>query len=773
MKKNIINKFLSLTLAILLCAFCFSGVEIKSSKVNATQSETNLVYEQNFDGLTALPTDWSAASGNPAGTTISVSNGVMSIENLTSISPVGVYCNADVGSNYIIEADINILSTLDGNRWAGICYRVQDTAGWYKASIGVNSVASINSYNKTSLSGGSWVQLKNGSFLDNISLNTTYRLSVTCFGQHISMSLNGIYVMDVEIPTAYSTGGFGIVMSGAKITVDNVKVYTATEAGAKWEANIVDTVIPETGIVNPPIVISNGVSDFNTAPTASIVTINTDGSVIDDLNNTYTTIENATTAMGNKTVPIYKVETEQSANNLIEYFENNFVIDAFVLVNEQNADLLTTIFAKNRYIRGVMQFTEEITTEEQAWETIKKANIYGANVVLVPLSTPQNIVYYMQRRMVTVWTTATNLEEVVNATVLGVNGIISNDTDIIYDYYFSVTKTTVIRKPVIIAHRGASSLYPQNSLNGYIAAYEMGANMIEIDLYLTKDKQIVLFHDGTLDALTTGTGAIESYTVKELKQFTVDCMAGINETIPTFEEVIQYFADKDVVFMLELKSGQAEMMHVLKDLLNKYSFHDKVVTMSGNVAQLKLSRELIPEIVASRGSLSDVINPITDDAESIAAAVKEMAPYNFQPFPYWYNTNDNTWSYLYKFSARGYLTYSSTCNDNVVFDQRNLTVFGATGVLSDYSHNAKDYIYYLNATDTTVSLSELGKLKATLVGNDGAFIEEVNYQTLNGEEITQAGEYKVICYADVVLPRSYGRSIKYRLYSKVVTLTIV
>ena len=168
-----------------------------------------------------------------------------------------------------------------------------------------------------------------------------------------------------------------------------------------------------------------------------------------------------------------------------------------------------------------------------------------------------------------------------------------------------------------------------------------------------------------------------------------------------------------------------------------------------------------------------VINPIANDKESLAATIREMAPHNFQPFPFWYNTFDNTWAYLYKFAAKGYLSFSSTCNDFALFDQRNMTVFGATGVLSDFSQNAKDYVYYLNATDMTVSLEELNNLEAILVGNDGVFRERVKYQTLDGQAITKASNYKVVCYVDVVLPRNYGVKINYRVYFKVINLTII
>lgn len=767
MKKiKVVNKIFALVVSLVMmmgiCAIT------QRSKETAT-AEATVLYEQNFNGLSELPSDWAVASSNPNGTIISVSNGVLNMQNLTTISPIAVYYNGDVGANYTIEADFNMLEVSDQARWVGIAFRVQETDGWYKASYGINDTYSINNYTKTSMSGGSYVQLTSGTLFDDLQLNNSYKLSVTVYGQKVSMSINGSYVANTEIPQQYASGGFGIVMSGAKITVDNVKVYKATQEGQSWVSTTIDTYIPQTGIVNPPIVVANGTNGTKPA-TASIAVVNDDGSV--SLGQTkYNSIQNYLSNLNAKTIPIYKVGSSASAQSLTTYLENNFTIDAFVLVNEQNVQLLNRVFAKNRYIRGVMEVEGQVTTTAQAWDICKKANTYGANVVLLENAT-QEVIFYMQRHMLTVWLTSSNIATVHNAIMLGANGIVTQDVDSVYDYYASFIQTTVIRRPVINAHRGGASLYTQNTLNAFITAYQRGANMIEIDLYLTKDKHIVLFHDGNLDGLTNGTGAIENYTLAELKKLTVDCKPEFKETIPSLEEVMQYFKNTDVMFMLELKSNQAEMMYVLRTLLEKYDFFDNVVSMSGNLSQIKLSRQIIPEIVASRGGLSDVINPIANDLDSISATIKDMGPYHYQPFPYWYNTNDGTWSYLYKFAARGWLSYSSTCNDASTYDQRNLTVFGSTSALSDNSHYAMDYIYYLNAEDTQINLADLNQLSFQLVGNDGSFPTTVKCQTLNGQSITQAGEYQAVCYTDVTLPRTYGNSITYRLYSKTFTLTV-
>ncbi len=70
-------------------------------------------------------------------------------------------------------------------------------------------------------------------------------------------------------------------------------------------------------------------------------------------------------------------------------------------------------------------------------------------------------------------------------------------------------------------------------------------------------------------------------------------------------------------------------------------------------------------------------------------------------------------------------------------------------------------------------LSNLNDLQAVLVGNDGAFKQPVKCQTLNGQAITTAGEYKAVCYIDIELPRNYGSKIYYRLYSKVINGKII
>ena len=72
--------------------------------------------------------------------------------------------------------------------------------------------------------------------------------------------------------------------------------------------------------------------------------------------------------------------------------------------------------------------------------------------------------------------------------------------------------------PWVIAHRGASGIAPENTLVAIERAIDMQVDFIEIDIHQSKDGEIVLMHDATLDRTTNGTGPISDYTLVEVKK---------------------------------------------------------------------------------------------------------------------------------------------------------------------------------------------------------------------------------------------------------------
>jgi glycerophosphoryl diester phosphodiesterase len=94
--------------------------------------------------------------------------------------------------------------------------------------------------------------------------------------------------------------------------------------------------------------------------------------------------------------------------------------------------------------------------------------------------------------------------------------------------------------PLIIAHRGASKIAPENTLKAFQKAIELKADFIEFDLQQSKDKELVITHDEDLSRLTGYRRRLESLTLKELKKLDF----GEGEKIPTFRELINLVKEK-------------------------------------------------------------------------------------------------------------------------------------------------------------------------------------------------------------------------------------
>lgn len=106
--------------------------------------------------------------------------------------------------------------------------------------------------------------------------------------------------------------------------------------------------------------------------------------------------------------------------------------------------------------------------------------------------------------------------------------------------------------PLIIAHRGASGYAPENTLRAFALAIEQGAQMIELDLHLTRDQRVVVIHDPTLNHTTNRQGRVDQMTLDEIKQ----ADAGQGERVPTLEETLALTQGR-VRLYLEIKDSRA------------------------------------------------------------------------------------------------------------------------------------------------------------------------------------------------------------------------
>jgi glycerophosphoryl diester phosphodiesterase len=119
---------------------------------------------------------------------------------------------------------------------------------------------------------------------------------------------------------------------------------------------------------------------------------------------------------------------------------------------------------------------------------------------------------------------------------------------------------------VVVAHRGASAQAPENTMDAFRLAVEMGADAIELDVHQTRDGKLAVIHDDTLDRTTDATGAISELTMDEIRKadagarFTAPDgslpFAGRGLQVPTLAEVVDWLPE-GIGLVVELKARGA------------------------------------------------------------------------------------------------------------------------------------------------------------------------------------------------------------------------
>ncbi len=114
-----------------------------------------------------------------------------------------------------------------------------------------------------------------------------------------------------------------------------------------------------------------------------------------------------------------------------------------------------------------------------------------------------------------------------------------------------------MRKVQVWAHRGASGYAPENTLESFQMAVDMGADAIELDVQLTADGEVVVIHDESIDRVSAGTGYVKDYTLSELKQmhFNRGFPSYEDARIPTLSEVYELIAPTGLLVNVELKTS--------------------------------------------------------------------------------------------------------------------------------------------------------------------------------------------------------------------------
>lgn len=174
-----------------------------------------------------------------------------------------------------------------------------------------------------------------------------------------------------------------------------------------------------------------------------------------------------------------------------------------------------------------------------------------------------------------------------------------------FSQVFAEQPTVGERKQVDnVAHRGATGYAPENTIAAFDLAVEMKADYIEIDVQRSKDGELVLIHDTTVDRTTDGTGKVGDLTFEQLRSLDAGSWFGEQfegEKIPTFDEILDRYHGK-VGILVEMKSPELypgieeQVAEELKERNLDKPQNEKIIIQSFNFDSMKKMDKLLPKV---------------------------------------------------------------------------------------------------------------------------------------------------------------------------------
>jgi glycerophosphoryl diester phosphodiesterase len=204
-----------------------------------------------------------------------------------------------------------------------------------------------------------------------------------------------------------------------------------------------------------------------------------------------------------------------------------------------------------------------------------------------------------------------------------------------------------MKTPLIIGHRGASAVAPENTMAAFREAIAAGCDGIEFDVRLTRDGIPVIIHDNTLRRTAGLTARVADLTWAELEQVDVGSWFArsrnlapgsfANETVPSVDQLLTLFKSNDLLIVLEMKcespSEHRPLAKACCRLIDEHSLKRRVIVECFDLAALPVVKSIDPEIKTAalfepRISTPSVLfdQSILDQAIAVGASV--LAPHH-------------------------------------------------------------------------------------------------------------------------------------------------
>lgn len=774
-----------------------TSIKVDNIKV-VSNADNSVLYEEDFEELTLNKGDNKGIGltyymKTDVSSTAVIKDGALHFhKDSTDGGYEMIYVTGGDYKNYTVEADFTYLApTKEAKGWAGLAFNVSAYNTYFKSSLGMNDLATVNG-----IVSNSWKYdvsgLNKKNFVTNIDEGDKYRMRISTVNNKATLSYafygddgnlgEYIEVMRIDnIPSDMQSGTIGINLARAvetKVIIDNIKVTANDDV----YDTIADIYVPKTGIVNPAAVVQKVDSVLPDAegktPAVAYMEIDEDMNILSDSGEIIATVDSFIENCLDVIIPAFVIDSEEEADALAEYLDSKYIEDALVAADSESAALVKKVRTACPTVRGALVF-DDLSTKEKCKEARALVHDNMSYIAISDELLDIDTVTYFNARQVAVWCFASDAADVYTSVANGYNGIIADDASAVYDVYESITETTVSGEPLIIAHRGSRIDTPENTIEAFKEAVEKyGAKAIETDIRISSDGVCYLMHDSTVDRTTDGTGKGSEMTMAQLKALVVDEKENRPSTVPTWEEAVAEFAGTDIVFYCHINVTTDANIAEFCRIVDKYGFQDNVVFF--------ISYEKRADYNSERDIVSDGIPFVAGDYPALVAGetdidcirmfIEGLTPYNYQELFYDYD-GYATEDFYYQLSARGFLNYHSITNTQSKLDSTLLTSLGSGGVLTDNIDLTDDYAFAIDAADEAVYADKKINTAKTILRITEDTVENCGIIQLSGTpladtdagyELADENDVTVVYYADVASGES-----TYRIYSKAVTLSLV
>jgi glycerophosphoryl diester phosphodiesterase len=725
--------------------FPFKVSQNQTTKYNVVlitklSSETEyLLYEENFDGMPdgSIPTNFTQVRGTFTDQSAYIQNGRLILDARTGGSFPGLTTQVllpdYLGSfgNYVIESDFTILAatsgSLDANsRWGSVMYRYTSNEEYYQMAIRKNASASngveVAQWDKNK-NPWTWTVFTTASHTENLDASKMYRVKIDMKDQEVQQFIDGNFVVGYDFLNYLKFGRIGLQATQQAMTAhDNFRItlpVTHLEDISVQYTSIPALYNHPTGIINAgPVAhqiekqsdIDNLVGEVRPQiGTARIDKLGDELVVMSSTNQPLMSIKEFMRSSDNKFIPAFHPVSLAVALDVANFLKEFSIVDSFII--SDNPQMIIDTKTIYPILKGVLidQFNQDkLTLSDNDLIGIRnRANQAMANVVVIPnrFSTKTNV-EYLQRRLVNVWVhlNDANDVEVLNGVLSGANGFYTNDFSKVYAAFDRFPAKTQIRRPFIIGHRGIPSLAPENTRGGFLRAVQEGADIIELDVFLSSDNKIVVIHDSTTTRTAIGgvNYPVESTSYESvLKNVLLKPDANNqynNEFIPTLDQVFDDIKGTGVVIFVEIKSSREALVPVLKDLIQAKGISDQVVVISFSAATIGRVVNQIPEVSVGNLSASASLNINGAIENGIYATVPNRTTFNS-------NFGNLSATLIQQLHYRGITTWPWTLNtEENLF---RIYSYGVGGITTDFSQYTSEELnrFRLNERQFTIDLN--------------------------------------------------------------------